>query len=270
MNARTPIADMIAEMHASGIQLDMIIVAVRSMERAMSTRHPVDEVAEKRRAWDRQYRRNKRLPRPPDQPDIHPNPPDVGDIALSSLEKKDSYSEVVNKKEKKERGHKLPPDWKPNRHHYDEGACRGMSFADVDERATRMREWCDANANRSITTKANWDAAFMGAWLKQENNRNGQRTGNTRTTGHDAILAAATREARKIPGDGAMAGSADEAEFPFRHEPERGSAGLNSRTNGHADPHHDGRKPQASGVLEGEVIAPDKAAAGVSSRGLGH
>jgi hypothetical protein len=191
----TPIADMIAEMHASGIQLDMIIVAVRSVERATSTRHPVDETAEKRRAWDREYRRNKRLARPPDPPDIHPNPPDVGNSALSFLEGSTKHSEVVSKKEKKERGHKLPPDWKPNQHHYDEGEKIGMNRAAVDARAESMRSWCQANANRSITTKANWDAAFMGAWLKQET-RNGKASHATDSLGGFSGLAAKLR--RKI------------------------------------------------------------------------
>src|SRR6185295_7976216 len=99
-NEPTPIADMITEMLKNCIPMEMIIVAVRSMERAVSTRHGVDETAERRRAWDREYRRRKRS-RPPDPPDNHPNTPDVGNISLSSLEKKDSYSEVLSKKERK-------------------------------------------------------------------------------------------------------------------------------------------------------------------------
>jgi hypothetical protein len=196
MNIPTPIADMITEMHASGVQLDMIIVAVRSMERALSTRHRVDEVAEKRRAWDREYRRNKRE-HPPDPPDIHPIPPDVGNIALSLEDKKErilSVKEERKQERKKERGSKCPPDWKPNQHHYDEGAKLGMSSADVDERASRMRLWCEANANRSVTTKANWDSTFTGTWLKDS--RNGNASGNTRT--HQASGSAPTRDAAVI------------------------------------------------------------------------
>jgi hypothetical protein len=205
VNLPTPIADMIAEMHASGIQLDTIIVAVRSMERALSTRQQVDEVAEKRRAWDRNYRRAKRG-LPPDPPDIHPIPPDVGNVALSSLEKKDSCS--VSKKEKKERGHKLPPDWKPNEKHYAEGLRLGMTRDEVNERADRMRSWCDANSNRSITTKSNWDAAFMGAWLKDSRNGNGssQNRANSpagRASSRDAdILAAVGRGALRVLENG--------------------------------------------------------------------
>lgn len=200
----TPIADMIAEMLKNCIPWETIILAVRAMERAVSTRHGVDGAAEKRRAWDREYRRRKRV-MSADPPDIHPKTPDVGNGALSYLEKEKVHSEVSNKKEKKERGTKLPPDWKPKESHYVEGDKRGMSRADVDERAVRMREWCDANSNRSITTKANWDAAFMGAWLKQEQ-RNGNRSGGNRTsqasgppqTGADAVLAGMGRLAARV------------------------------------------------------------------------
>lgn len=258
----TPITDMIAEMHASGIQLDMIIVAVRSMERAMSTRHPVDVAAEKRRAWDREYRRNKRSSHPPDPPDIHPNPPDVGNSALSSFKEVKKLSEEVSKKESKSRGTKIPPDWKPNHHHYDEGAKRGMSPADVDERASSMREWCEANANRSITTKANWDAAFMGAWLKQ-GNRNGNRTGNTRTSGHDAILAVAARKARELDRNDAMAGGADSAGFAGGDGIDGRGPERNSSATGSGQRDHHGQEPDDKRIREGEIIPPDKNAAGV-------
>jgi hypothetical protein len=168
MNVPTPIADMITEMHASGIQFEMIVVAVRSMERALSTRQKVDETAEKRRAWDREYRRNKRYC-PPDPPDIHPTPPDVGSDALSSLGKEDSCSEVKSKKERKTRGTKIPPDWRAKQSHYEEGEKRGLSRLRVDELADNMRTWCAANANRSVTTKADWDATFMG-FIRRERN----------------------------------------------------------------------------------------------------
>jgi hypothetical protein len=87
----TPIADMITEMLKNCIPMEMIIVAVRSMERAASTRHGVDETAEKRRAWDREYRRRKRG-LSADPPDNHPKPPDVGNDALSSLKEDKKHS----------------------------------------------------------------------------------------------------------------------------------------------------------------------------------
>lgn len=209
----TPIADMIAEMLKNCIPIETIIVAVRSMERAASTRQGVDETAEKRRAWDREYRRNKRgrtSERPPDPPDFHPKPPDVGSAAISSVEAEEGLSMKEDKKNKQEskkvrsaRGTKIPPDWRPNERHYAEGASRGMSRADVDERATAMREWCGANENRAVTTKANWDLAFMGTWVKQANRHGGKFNGTAQTK--PGVVAVAKRLAEQFEsqsGDG--------------------------------------------------------------------
>ena len=97
----TPIADMIADMLKDGIPIEMIIRTVRAYERAqMSTRQGVDAAAEKRRAWDREYRR-KRRGASADPPDIHPTPPDVGNVALF-VEAEKSPSLVKGKKESKE------------------------------------------------------------------------------------------------------------------------------------------------------------------------
>jgi hypothetical protein len=241
MNAvPTPIADMITEMLKNCIPLDMIIVAVRSMERAVSTRNPVDETAEKRRAWDRDYRQKRRLERPPDPPVSTRHPPDFhptsaeGALSLSSssLLSGEPLKKVRSTENARARGHKLPPDWKPKIKHYDEGGKRGMTVAMVDERAVSMREWCDANANRAVTTKANWDSAFMGTWIKGSNN--GNRTHQNRNsppgpapTGDDAVVTGMARalerrraargandpgrqEFRAGGGDGAAAGNAAE------------------------------------------------------------
>jgi hypothetical protein len=106
-----------------------------------------------------------------------------------------------------------------------------------------------------------------GCWADeiQTGGGNGQRTANPRTTGHDAILAAANRAARKIAGDGEMAGPADEDKFSFGDGSfGDGARGTNS-SSGRATAHSDGGKPSPEGVLEGEVIAPDKAYDGLSS-----
>jgi len=192
--SRTPITDLITEMLKNCIPNEMIIVAVRSMEVAMSTRKPVDETAEKRRAWDREYRRRKRE-MSADPPDNHPKTPDVGVAASSFLEEDKKHAEVEVKKEKKKRGEKLPPDWMPKEAHYLEGEKRGICRARIDDLADNMRTWAAANANRSITTKADWDATFMG-FIRREPSH-GHTTGNHRTnsaagsqqSGSDAILA---------------------------------------------------------------------------------
>lgn len=194
----TPITDMITEMLKNCIPKEMIILAVRSMELALSTRHPVDEVAEKRRAWDREYRRNRRA-RPPDPPDIHPSPPDVGVSALSFLEEDKKDSEVIKKK--KERGTKIPPDWIVKQSHYVEGLSRGLGKQRVDELADNMRTWCAANANRSITTKADWDATFMGFIRREPSNGNRNHNQARRSASAD-FFAGIASVAADIAGNG--------------------------------------------------------------------
>jgi len=111
---------MVRKLFEKGVDQEAILLAIEGAEQvmsaSMSTRHQVDEAAEKRRAWDREYRRRTRNV-PPDPPDIHPTPPDRGKTPLS---KEESNS---NKKEEREsarvavhpttRGHRLPPDWRP-------------------------------------------------------------------------------------------------------------------------------------------------------------
>jgi hypothetical protein len=92
---------------------------------------------------------------------------------------------------------------------------------------------------------------------------NGYRSTNSRTTGHDAILAAATREARKIVGDGDMAGPADEVEFSIGPGPDGGTARGRQGSFGTTAAGDDGRKSFGVPVVEGEVIAPDQTDAGL-------
>jgi hypothetical protein len=100
----------------------------------------------------------------------------------------------------------------------------------------------------------------------------GQRTANTRASGSDAILAAAARAARKIVGDGPMAGPEPETEFSGWDgaEPRRPD-GAGAPASIFAAP--DERRASSDGrVFEGEIIPPDKASNGVSFGGkpVGH
>jgi len=104
-----------------------------------------------------------------------------------------------------------------------------------------------------------------GCWADetQTGARSGERSGNTRSSGHDAIFAAFARKAGEIPRDGPMAGAAGEDEFP-------NGDGSDHRTTGGASgastgPHeaYNGRASFGLGVLEGEIIPPDKPPAGV-------
>jgi hypothetical protein len=149
----------------AGIPKMTLLLAIRKMESAMSTRFQVDETAEKRRAWDREYRRRTR-DRPPDPPDIHPTTPDIA-TSLSKEEESLSVNKERKQESKKERGCKIPPDWKPNESHYAEGSERGLDRDRVNALAQDMRIWCDANSNRSVTTKSNWNSTFLG-WVRRE------------------------------------------------------------------------------------------------------
>jgi hypothetical protein len=201
---------MVTEMLKNCIPMEAIIMAIRSFERAMSTRHVVDETAEKRRAWDREYRRKLRE-KSADPPDVHPNTPDVGNIALPSFKEVKNLSS--SKKEKKERGCKCPPDWKPNQKHYDEGFKIGMDARQVDACADRMRNWCEANSNRAITTKANWDSAFMGAWLLKDQ-RNGKIGNGGEKLGFSGLAAQLRRNIAERKNASAAPAKPD-AEDPF-------------------------------------------------------
>lgn len=167
----TPIADMVAEMLDSGTPKETIILAVRTTELAMQGSRPVDVTAEKRRAWDRDYRQRKKSD-PPDSTRIPP------EHASSFLGEKRSMQEVVIKKEIKSRGTKIPPDWKPNEKHFVEGLSRGMTRAAVEELAETLRLWCASNANTAKTTRADWDSFFM-SWVRRE-----KKVGNGFSNGH--------------------------------------------------------------------------------------
>jgi hypothetical protein len=60
----TSIADMVAEMLARGVPHDLVVLAVRAAEDALRPHESggsrVDTAAEKRRAWDREYRAKQR------------------------------------------------------------------------------------------------------------------------------------------------------------------------------------------------------------------
>ncbi len=80
--------------------------------------------------------------------------------------KKEDSKKEDSKKERNSCGTRLPEDWKPHPSHYDTGAGRGLSRAQVDSHAEDMRLWAQANANRQVARKADWDKTFAG-WLRR-------------------------------------------------------------------------------------------------------
>jgi hypothetical protein len=101
----TPIADMIEQMAAGGVSMEMILVAVRTAELSrVSGGKQVDTAAEKRRAWDREYRAKRRTvhPNPPE------NPPDTKNVYIDNLPSNNKSKKTIS------RGSPLPPDWMPD------------------------------------------------------------------------------------------------------------------------------------------------------------
>jgi hypothetical protein len=102
-------------------------------------------------------------------------------------------------------------------------------------------------------------------WLDQPAANNGNRTSNPRTSGVDAILTVATRKARELDRNDAMAGSARKTEFAF------GSSSIESGPNGNqraperAERNHHGVEPDDQRGREGEVGSLNQNAAGYAS-----
>lgn len=166
----SPIADMVAQMMAAGVTADTIVLAVRTAELAMQqsivstgipVESPVDITAEKRRAYDRERKRNARV----SGGKSGGIPPESAECPKSTIS---FLREDKNKKERKiDRGRTIPPDWRPSDTHYSEGEKRGFTRTRVDEFATDMRLWAEANKNRAVARKSNWDMTFS-VWLRRQ------------------------------------------------------------------------------------------------------
>jgi hypothetical protein len=96
---------------------------------------------------------------------------------------------------------------------------------------------------------------------------NGFRIGNTRRAGHDAILASATRKARKLDQQDGLAWSENQTELAERIDADRDRACRDGAAFGSNQRDHHGIEFEHGGVLEGEIIAPDENAARVPDVG---
>jgi hypothetical protein len=276
---------MIAEMLSTGIPAETIVRSVATLEeamaaRAVSTGNPVDtSMMEKRRAWDRERKRKQAAARnsggiPPD----HSTGIPVETTCILIREKKEEafQKEVKGKKESKKentraRGTRIPPDFSIDNDDRAFATSLGIPPETVEAETPQFIDYWSSVAGAKgvkLDWKATWRNRMRDLKKYQPTNSrtfNGQRTANPRKTGHDAILAAAARAAREEFGDGEMAGPSGEAEFSF------GDGAFGSRPAGtqraadRTQADHHGREPFAGPVLEGEIISPDEAAAGLSN-----
>jgi Ni/Co efflux regulator RcnB len=175
---KTPIANMIADMHGKGIPVELIVSAVATLEEAMAARavstgqenvHPVDtSTIDKRRAWDRERKRRKRMSAnstgcPPvstgHSTGFHRIPPDVDSI-LSSKEGA-SNKEVKEKKESKRiaRGTRIPPDFSIDDDDRKFAASLGIPPDTVESETPQFIDyWSSVSGSKGV--KLNWKATW--------------------------------------------------------------------------------------------------------------
>lgn len=117
---------------------------------------PVDEVAERRREYDRNRKRNK--PKPPVE---------SGGIPVESggNSEKALTHKIIDKKV---RARKIPcpVEWQPTESHFAKAAAKNIPRSAVLEKAEDMRVW----AKSSGALKADWDATFDG-FLRRDADR---------------------------------------------------------------------------------------------------
>lgn len=167
----TPIADMVDQMLAAGASREMVVMAVRGAEIALSrVESRVDVLSDKRRAWDREYRRRKRgtstrqvNPTSTRQSNKaeqnqHPRPPDMSAdsvVRVSTLKKKLSKS----------RGARLDVGWTPGDAEmaFAKGRRPDLSADQIADEVTKFRNHWTAKAGRDAT-KLDWSRTWQN-WI---------------------------------------------------------------------------------------------------------
>lgn len=176
----TPIADMVERMLSTGIPPEMIVLAIRTAEEA--SEKSIDPTAERRRAWDRERKRRKIPPIPPENsvpPPAYTTPP-------KEKPKKVSLS----------RGTRLASDWKP-----DAEDCAYAANLGLDCKAVLpdFLDYWHARAGPGAV-KADWKATWR-RWCRTASERsggNGSLQLHPRRQPESPITAAANRIRQKL------------------------------------------------------------------------
>lgn len=188
------IGELVARLISAGTEptLAAQVVAEAFAAGTMSGGSRVDVSAERRRAWDREYRRKQRE-NPPESTRLRP----MSETTISILEGKEEKKEP---KKERSRGEKIPPDWKPNPEHIASGRKLGFTESQITEQAEDMRLWAQSNEHRAVARKSDWDMTFLG-WLRRNKPKNGAGNGHGNPTmeAFDRLIARA--ESAEIAGD---------------------------------------------------------------------
>lgn len=150
----TPIADLVEEMLARGVAPDLVVMAVRAAELASgkSGGIPVDTAAEKRRAYDRARKAEKR-----NSTGLSTGiPPDTENASLKKIE---------SKKVIKRHGNRIPPDWEPSQADIEFALAKGMHRQRADTEAEKFRNYWTAKSG-AAAAKLDWSATWRN-WVLQ-------------------------------------------------------------------------------------------------------
>lgn len=164
----TPIAKMVREMIARGVDPDVIELAVATAEQASRVeipRNSADESAERRREKDRLRKREAKA----NPQNSAENPQNSNSAIYLSLSKNSEEQERKKERAKPKRnsaGSRLPEDWRPSAEHYRFAAESGQSRHWVDQQFEDMRIWARSNEHRAVARKSDWNLTFHG-WLRR-------------------------------------------------------------------------------------------------------
>lgn len=159
MNDPTLIADLIR----SGVDPELIARMVKEITDAyasLSGGSRVDVQLEKRRAWDREYRRKQRESRV-ESGGIHPT-------SANALSKEDSNKDLKNRKRQ---GERIPPDWKPLSGDIAFALAKGLLAVRLETEAEKFRNYWTAKSG-AAATKVDWSATWRN-WVLTSLERSG-------------------------------------------------------------------------------------------------
>lgn len=185
------IGEIVQRLIAAGAPADVAASAVAEAfacgaASAVSGGIPVDRVAEKRRAYDRERKRAGRTI-PPDSGGI---PVESGGIPKTVHTLSSSPQSQTIEKEKKVRARKIPcpPEWQPNENHFAKADELRIPRSAVMAKAEDMRLW----AKSTGAMKVDWDATFHG-FLRRDAEK---LRGRNENTGN--VIVAAERQLERL------------------------------------------------------------------------
>jgi hypothetical protein len=153
----TPMADMIRSLSNAGCSIEQIIIAVEGHELANQVENRVDKAAQRRREWDREYRRKRS-----NSTRIPPDQVEGAYIDSSLLTKKESISR---------RAQRIPPDWSLSAANKEWAIKVGVPFGEVVPQSEKFKDWWLAKAGKD-GTKLDWDATWR-TWCRNFLERRG-------------------------------------------------------------------------------------------------